>query len=283
MVCAAMAVVASCYDDEPAGVPLERAEATLDRAFCQRIEACECPASVYASIDDCTDEVGVMVDNLMETQQRTGLAYDPSCFGEYVAALDERGCGGRSQPEAGCTRPCKPLHGDLRPGAQCTRADGFDDCAQGLVCEYVCEVEPCLERCVDPCLDTGQDDCGGHRCGAAEVCFYDEGGARCVTRPSAGMPCVQGVCADDSQCEFDPNTGEALCVARRELGEPCTGHRFCASGYCPAGFCAAVPGLHDDCAGARVCQAPYVCDVDSNTCEPPPPAICQEYFGEGVG
>lgn len=282
MVCAAMAAV-SCYEPEHPTLPLAQAEVTLVRAFCDRVVDCGCGEGIDSDHDACVEEVGALVDALQLADQGGALRYDPSCYGEYVAALDERGCGGAREHDHDCKSPCKPVHGEQPEGASCTRQDRFDDCAQGLVCDYDCGSGECLDRCIDPCSDASLANCGDEHCAATEVCTYDDAGSRCVTRPSAGMPCVQGECAADSQCVFDPNTGESTCVARGELGTACTGHRFCASGYCPAGFCETKPGLHDDCAGARVCEAPYVCSGETDTCETAPPAICEEYLGQGVG
>lgn len=179
-------------------------------------------------------------------------------------------------------------------GADCDYAQ----CEVGLSCSYTENGSGVYQaRCArrgqlgDPCSDTGCDtglSCGfdgrcrtlgdiGSSCdevGCREglLCDYGDGNGTCAAPPPAGEPCLSGECARGAFC--DP-TDFTLCIAAQPLATPCTGHRQCASGYCPAGFCDERPQVGDPCAGSLVCDVGASCD--GAVCRPSVthgPAVC---------
>jgi hypothetical protein len=167
---------------------------------------------------------------------------------------------------------CRPRAG---VGEDCEYAS----CASGLRCVYQDEANGsyrarCMEAATEgmPCSDVGCADglvCGGEpgvckrpagegqscldrNCDEGLLCDFEVG--VCREPPPAGSPCLFGECARGSFCELD------VCVAGLALAEPCTGHRQCSSGFCPAGFCDDRPRVGESCADALVCDVGASCD-----------------------
>lgn len=184
---------------------------------------------------------------------------------------------------------CQPRVGE---GANCEQAE----CQSGLDCVYVEDAggyfatcrpraqagEVCFEVGCDDGLDCGPDglcrargelgaDCSFVGCVDGLLCNYDI--MRCAEPPAAGLPCLSGECAPGAWC--DNSLDFSLCVAGLPLGDACTGHRQCATGFCPAGFCDARPALGESCAGTLVCEVGASCD--GRICRPSVtrgPAVC---------
>lgn len=294
--------------DPPTLVPLAEADDAVDAAYCERMFDCECAQGRrYDSLDACKADVDGRVEGLRSRAEVTGLAYDPACIGAWIDELDAVGCAAAfddDDDDDECQRPCNPLHGDVPVGGACTDRGGDSDCAQGLRCDIeLCEGEnTCTGLCADPCLGTCPGGCADdERCDDASAtcvalpglgesceddgqcapglgCRYEEGevfSATCIALPREGESCSQlGLCADDLRCDFDPLSTESTCVGPTPQGGACSGHLECASGYCPAGFCSALPGEGDSCAGTFACAPGLDCDGETERCIPGDPLLC---------
>ncbi len=151
-------------------------------------------------------------------------------------------------------------------------------CAQGLACGYTppdyigeCVPEP---REGDSCADVGCASglwCDGEsicraRADAGEPCdarpcrdgLVCDAALRCGEPPPAGQPCAEGECERGAYCDFSGDI--AMCLAGAAVAEPCSGHRQCASGYCPAGYCEHPPQLGESCERTLVCALGTSCD-----------------------
>lgn len=158
----------------------------------------------------------------------------------------------------------------------------YSDCREGLACRWN-EVDY-TSRCVmeagegqscsnAPCADGlwcngndnvchapgGEGDTCDVGCREGLVCNYDAD--LCEAPPSVGAPCPWGECATGAWCDFAA-TPEGVCRAGAALAEPCMGHRECASGYCPAGFCDRLPALGESCRETFACAVGTSCDGD---------------------
>ena len=60
----------------------------------------------------------------------------------------------------------------------------------------------------------------------------------------------------------NPMDPDPRCEPLGKLAEGCMGHADCESGYCPAGFCAGVPGAGGDCRGTEICAEGLWCVDD---------------------
>jgi len=303
----AIAAISCDANDEPTEVALADAEDAFDEAFCDRLRTCDCDPDSNLSVDECREWVDGRIESLRFLGE--GLLYDPSCLGEVIDRLDDRGCGQNPENDDDddeCVAPCHPFHGDRRLGQSCTSVgDGMSDCRQGLVCTFVnCQDEfECSEECVDPCAraDAGES-CQSTQCRDGLACDWSDNTCRtppgagdpcrdtldcaegttcnwdanqCVTRPTAGEPCLFGQCAEDHFCETDPvDPTIQTCRAPADDGEPCRGHAQCKSGNCPAGYCLALPGRGDPCAGP--CADGLDCDFETQVCVEAAPAVCSD-------
>lgn len=182
-------------------------------------------------------------------------------------------------------------------GASCVVAPGegerCDDgrCAEGLDCEWqqnktrVCMAEAlvgqsCQNRgCADDLLCDQQDICVEpptlgqpclyNRCESGALCDWNS--ERCVAYPEAGERCVSGECQSNAWCLRGPDDPEGTCTERYPVGEMCSGHLQCASGFCPNGFCWPLAAEGEDCDGATPCGAGLVCNG----------AVCEAARGRG--
>lgn len=143
---------------------------------------------------------------------------------------------------------------------------GGNFCGEDLQCDF--DANRCVELPLagEPCLN-------GSRCADGLRCDFDS--SRCVELPLAGEPCLQGECATEAWCQTTMEDPDGTCVPPVAVGEMCSGHRQCESGFCPNGFCWALPLEGEDCEGAEVCAPGLVCN--GRTCEPTltrAPAAC---------
>jgi hypothetical protein len=231
-------------------VALADAEDVLETAYCERMFSCSCEEGRrFESVDACMIDIRAQVAALEAQPGGKSIFYDPFCLGEKVDAFDELGCALPSDDDdvAECERPCFIYHGDVREGRTChTTEDGqYSDCSKRLVCGVTScpdgEGVGCNGICVDPCENPNPSPCGA--CDAQSVC--DEGSGTCVPLP-----------------ELAP------------LDEPCSGHTDCASGFCPAGFCATLPVEGESCASGGMCVVGSRCDATTTTCVPADALFC---------
>ncbi|MCA9653280.1 MAG: hypothetical protein KC501_25420 [Myxococcales bacterium] len=168
-------------------------------------------------------------------------------------------------------------------------------CAEDLYCDFLPEGRRCRsyvaeggscanDRCEDELFCNESSRCQappgeGEPCLLGSICEQglqcDFEADRCAEPPPIGAACVQGECALGAWCETSAEDPVGTCVAPVPLGEMCSGHRQCSSGFCPNGFCWARPGLDESCAEAQVCAPGLVCS--GTTCEPTltrAPAAC---------
>ncbi len=174
---------------------------------------------------------------------------------------------------------CPLYHGTLREGDECFLASlGESDCDRGLFCiAHICRdpSRTAFGRAGEPC-DLG------NLCDEGLVCFD----SLCDRLPSAGEPCLSYGCNDESYCDaglcealpgpgercdagqclagllcrFDPVDGVSVCQVSGDVGDPCTGHRQCQSGNCPAGFCEEPADVGDPCGSQLPCGPDLLCD-----------------------
>lgn len=274
--------LSACHEDGGiSDIPLDRALAEFERAYCQRMAECPCEFGRYFSDRaSCEEYMGNRLASPQAAATELGLRYDGRCYAELVAALDDLGCD-RTRPEDptdGCVAPCKPFVGDRGLGDSCRVSENdytTDDCAAGLRCDRLCnEAGTCLDVCVEHCANT--DSACARPCGEDEFCNYDT--RACEALPREGQRCPQGVCGRDLFCVAPDPTSDRVCTAPGAEGEPCRGHAFCESGYCPAGRCAPLPGLGESCAGTFTCAPGLTCQAGdggaTTVCVEGDPAIC---------
>lgn len=169
------------------------------------------------------------------------------------------------------------------------------ECAPGLYCGWDTEQRRCRahsdegERCSDArCRDdlvcneanvctgpplSGEPCLYGSICAQGLRCDFEL--VRCAELPLRGEPCLQGECGVGSWCEITIDDPEGTCVAPVEVGQPCSGHLQCTSGFCPNGFCWARPTEGESCEDSQVCAPGLVCN--GALCEPTltrAPAAC---------
>lgn len=136
-------------------------------------------------------------------------------------------------------------------------------CVQGLSCSGATQTCRAPGGEGDPC-DVG--------CREGLACNYDSN--VCEPPPPVGAPCPSGECAVGAWCDFSV-VFDGVCRPGAALGEACMGHRECASGYCPAGYCDRLPELGESCRETLACGVGTSCDGD--VCRPSVtrgPAVC---------
>jgi hypothetical protein len=303
----AVAWACELEDEPPTQVPLGEADRALKKAYCERLFDCSCrDPRPYETLDACEDDIAARMVMLRTEADAEGISYDPACLGVVVDTLDRVGCDPPhvrdDDDDNECVAPCNALFGTKAAGESCTRLEYGSSCAQGLVCDYECdETGECAERCVDPCnraCDCEDDEwcdsateacvpraavgesCDTTPCVPDSICVFAPGAttAECVALPTEGEPCENGSCAEDLRCVADPSDGSTTCQRRGEQGDPCTGHNQCETGYCPAGFCDALPGKGDSCAGTRACAQGLECAAEGDVCVAADPAICEAWL-----
>lgn len=291
--------------DPPTQVPIAQADSILEEAYCERMFDCPCEQGRrFDTLEGCSANVREDIDALEARIEATGLTYDPTCLGAWVDALEDLGCSAVGSDDAGdeCVPPCAILHGDVPIGGACRDFNGDSDCAQGLQCNVeTCDggdscsgtcIAPCDGPCPGGCADDERCDqetlvceplpqlgesCVESGCAPGLGCLYEDDGssAQCVKLPGLGGSCVELlICKDELRCDLDPQTMTAVCVGPSAIDEPCAGHSECDSGYCPAGFCAALPGKGDSCAGTSACAEGLDCDPETQVCVTGDAIVC---------
>lgn len=266
--------------DAPSRVSLGQAEDVFVKAYCERMFSCRCEQGRYfESFESCAELVQIQVDQLRNV---AGLDYDPSCLGALKDRLDDLGCDASAPAsEESCVAQCQPFHGARGLGESCHEVDeGYSDCAQRLRCEIVnCDYDPvtgestCTGMCVDPCAGSPDGPCNG---GCDDDYWCDIETDACKRMPHAGDLCPQGFCGEPDYCAVDPDDPTVTrCFAPAALGEACSGHSQCASGYCPAGSCADLPKKGESCAGTFACAPGLDCDNDTMKCVTADALVCQ--------
>jgi hypothetical protein len=268
--CGIGAAVTVACKEPPREIAVEDVESELVGTWCEAMFDCNCPEGrVYFELADCARAAEMIAAGLEMYAGAMGMEYDPTCVGEFVDRIEDRGCAAPGAFDDDCESPCNPLFGTRDVGQSCESVgDGLSDCKQGLVCYGTCE---------DPCGIVGAklgERCEEVGCGEGLFCKWnaDFTEARCAEPPPVGQPCPDGVCNGDAFCALpDPMALANICIAPREAGEPCMGHLQCESGYCPAGYCDQVPGRGDPCP-AQVCDTGSTCR--EGVCEAAAAEVC---------
>jgi hypothetical protein len=135
------------------------------------------------------------------------------------------------------------------PGGSC----GQDADCQG---RQLCVANYPLNTCASPGdLDAGCGT-GGSAGMPSGACFTDlicdPTSNQCALPPSAGQPCFgNGICDSNSNCQYDSQTGDELCVADKVTGDSCGVHDICTGGSCvqesDGGVCIALSKVDGDC------------------------------------
>lgn len=233
-----------------------------------------------------------------------GEQFDDCREGEFCEFFFDSNCQALSQVGESCDRrPCAPDAYCEFPGRICVAAivEGGecsdDQCEPDLYCEGLggegaCERHHGVgETCgggvdCDPRLVCNSDTLScverasvGEACNATNACV-DEAicnlaeGVCSAFPQTAGALCLNGECGDGLWC--DPSQGfGGTCMATQPLGDPCTGHAQCETGFCPAGSCAPRPGEGEECLGLRICETGLVCNGETcQTTRTRAPAVC---------
>jgi len=203
--------------------------------------------------------------------------FDQECADRIAQAIAETSCD-RLIPEIACADYCKIFYGTRFEGQPC---DESRDCAQGLIC---------LGECRDPCkLETvGEGQvCEFAQCEPGLSCVQivdgdDESPPTCVRPDGGGEPCGEDTCSSTSWCDNNGPDGPR-CRARGGTGAACMGHSQCTTFYCPAGFCAELPGDGEPCSVDGQCRAGSLCvrsedDPQQGTCTSVAP-LCATLLG----
>lgn len=188
--------------------------------------------------------------------------FDEACMERFADRIDELDCDLRLSafPED-CRDFCWPVIGPRWLGEPCELQT---ECGRGLLCS--------LGECRDPCT-AGVATAGG-QCNTradcdrdTQVCTADVEGVPGVCRelPFAGAECYFGECMPGLRCNDDDR-----CAPLTADGEPCMGHRECASVYCPAGYCRSRPEVGEACGPDGACaegaECLYTDDGDRGVC-----------------
>jgi hypothetical protein len=168
------------------------------------------------------------------------------------AAIDN----GTVEYDAAAARACL----DSLRGASCT---GFFD--EGFADDEACD------RIFRGTIDDGNacwigEQCISGRCNAIE-CMMACCQGTCIAPPpeaAIGQDCTGGQdCVAGAYCDLD----SGLCAADRTEGAACPAGYECGSGLdCIAAVCQLGLGEGEACLDFQ-CAAPFVCDVDSRTCQ----------------
>lgn len=192
---------------------------------------------------------------------------DEQCVERIARRIDGVDCDMffASGPED-CREYCSPVIGPRLEGQGCLAQE---HCGRGLrchrgVCTDPCAVQPPAEG--DPCESFSS------QCGDDLVCASDESEwGICAALPGVGAPCIDGRCVAGASCGDD-----GVCFEPAADGEPCSGHRQCASRYCPAGFCASAPAPNQPCGANDACAPGSECvfEGDREVCRSTAPKEC---------
>lgn len=263
-------------DEESAGVEPVSLTA-VDQALCHKLIECGC-GEAFAQVglvaplscegwtlpDIYPDEGGYYYGYGYEEggyyDDPIQIAVDHECLQSFAQRIDALDCNlYLTEVPQDCREFCWPLVGPRHEGEPCTSQL---ECGRGLLCA--------AGECRNPCLvdvPTQGASCESRRdCDSSfQVCtseFEGQGGV-CQALPSAGQACYFGECLPGVRCD------QGTCVTPTLDGEPCMGHRECASNYCPAGYCRQAPGAGERCGADGACAAGAEClftDDSVGTC-----------------
>lgn len=258
----------------------------LQTRMCEKARDCGCAPPSSDEVADsfqCGDWRPIEPDIGFDTgfdggSYRASLAFDPACVERWILWVDALSCEVPTRPSY--AELCPLYHGTRREGDACEEGSSLaeTDCDRGLYCIVdVCRDpsrtafgtagEPCDVgglcneglACIDSLcqrLPSAGELCLDYRCNAESYC--DDG--LCEALPRPGERCDRGECVAGSYCRFDPALGRSVCQPAVDVGEPCSGHRQCQSGNCPAGFCEEPADVGDPCGSQLPCGPDLLCD-----------------------
>jgi hypothetical protein len=273
LACGLCAAACDSDDEGTTQVPIESAVEAIADHFCARQFACDCLDTRFETEADCETAAQQIVDRIQTDGERLGYDYHPECIGEWLDLVADYGCSPPRavDPPRTCERTCYMYTGDADLNEPCeySYSGSVSPCATGLECNGA--------SCQDPCEDweathfaAAGDSCLERSCDEELFCNENQ---VCQALPVAGEPCFNGACASNATCDqSDPDPMLWTCTDLVVLGDPCSGHGQCDSGYCPAGFCAPLPGRGESCEGTSVCGPNLDCHED--VCVPAEAAVC---------
>jgi len=216
--------------------------APVERSLCDKIVECDCGQSFAAlglvaplSCDGWTiaDAVpyeyygGIPDEDFRSSHEHDARSIDEQCLRQIAGRTDSASCTDTIDPYFAlghdCRDFCWPIVGPALEGYEC---GAQADCGRGLLCD--------AGECRDPCTPRVP-----------------------LVRPGQGERCIQGECAPGLRCDAD-GVNDPLCTPLVATGNPCMGHRECASDYCPAGYCVDAPvtggcGVDGACGPGTTC------------------------------
>lgn len=261
----------------------------LERALCEKVLACGCGEAfvAYGAVPPLDCEGWSLVDLLPNLDEGYYYGYDDG--GGYVddydsyeslpVSIDEQ-CVQRladriegadcelffaSAPQD-CRESCSIVIGPRLEGQGCLSQQ---HCGRGLRCHHGVCTDPCAVQAPaegDVCESFSSD------CGKGLVCVSDGGDEGiCTALPGPGAACPDGRCTAGASCGDD-----GVCFEPAADGEPCTGHRRCASRYCPAGYCEPAPAANEPCGANGACAPGSECvfEDDRDVCRSTGPVEC---------
>lgn len=260
----------------------------LERALCHKLVECGCGAALRADgLSAPIDCDGWTLETLIgpatpyyydrgygygddDYAEPLPLSLDEDCIARIAELVERQSCDS-VEIRLGCEDACRPFFGPGLEGQPCSSADA---CGRGLVCagnecRDPCQVVPVREG--ERCDSFGCVD--GFACRVRPPADFPS----CVRLPGVGEACDEGECVRGAWCD-DSDPALPLCTPLQADGAPCSGHRQCESGLCPAGSCAARPSAGMPCSFG-VCGPDSACVGNENggegTCVPTPP-LCRE-------
>ncbi len=266
---ASMIVPTACGGPDGAG-ELQSLQ-PLERALCEKVRACGCgEAFAAAGVMPPLDCEGWSLADLRpgldegyyyaygddyDAYESLPTSIDEECVRRLAERIDGTDCdlffAGAPQD---CRDYCSIVIGPGLEGQRCFRQE---HCGRGLRCH--------LGECTDPCAVQAPaegDRCESFAsdCGDQLVCAVDEGEQGfCVALPGVGAACPDGLCVAGASCGDD-----GVCFEPAADGEPCTGHRQCASRYCPAGHCESAPAPNQPCGTDGACAPGSECVTEGD-------------------
>lgn len=174
-------------------------------------------------------------------------------------------------------------------GEPCSVAE---NCLEAFTCGYdeATNTSKCIEKSNDWEECTTPVNCKSDFCNYTMGREGQGGYGKCDPGGNPGDPCeiFDGVQGPDANCRYENYCDGNVCVARKPLGEPCTGNNQCVIGTCGEGFCGKPDGVEcydrNECSsqmciqgicGAQApgqCQSDDACAADefcAGACEPP--------------
>ncbi|MEX1368507.1 MAG: hypothetical protein AB1Z98_35590 [Nannocystaceae bacterium] len=164
--------------------------------------------------------------------------------------------------EGACVEPCTVL-GGRQQGEPCADLEGsgnvYDDCAQGLGCQWTTGTCEPLALAGDSCRDTG--------CAEGLFCSWNEGsGETCRAAATQGQSCLEVECATGLYCEW--NNSMPRCRAEAAEGESCSETRCQDQLWCDeSNRCVAAPLVDERCLFGSVCAEGLLCNFELDRCD----------------